>query len=81
MDSISKLRKFTYELLAEHGTEKSVTDSESLILSGLIDSLAVMEIVVFMESEFGIDFADLYFNQSNFDSIELMIDFVQKHRP
>ena len=34
-----------------------VDDGENLVRSGLIDSLALLEIVSFLESEFGVDFS------------------------
>jgi acyl carrier protein len=80
MSAHTKLRRLITELLAEDGIDQEFSDSESLILSGLLDSLAVVQIIVFMESAFDIDFSDIYFDQGGFDSIELMLDFLHKHR-
>ena len=53
------IKKFISTLLEEHGHTDEVDSSESLILSGLLDSLAVVHIVVFLEEQFGIDFSDI----------------------
>lgn len=78
MDSRQKIRNHIQTLLAEHGHDEPVEDGDSLILSGLLDSLAVIHIVVFMEKEFSIDFSDAYFDQSYFDTINDMVEFVAK---
>ena len=75
------INEFIDKLLKEHGHTGEVGSSESLILSGLLDSLAVIHIVVFLEEQFGIDFADIYFDQASFNSIDQIMDFVQTNRP
>ncbi|MFH2124451.1 MAG: acyl carrier protein [Pseudomonadota bacterium] len=63
------LRKFIQSLLAEYGETSDVKDDDSLVLSGLLDSLAVLRIVVFLEQEFALDLADQGFDQHDFDSV------------
>jgi acyl carrier protein len=74
------INEFIHKLLNEHGYNNEVAPSESLILSGLLDSLAVIHIVVFLEEQFGIDFSAVYFDQSSFDSIDQITDFVQTNK-
>lgn len=80
MDIHTRLHEFISQLLQEHGYRKAFDDDQSLILSGLLDSLAVIHIVVFMEKEFGVDFSEVYFDQDQFDSINLMVKFIQEHQ-
>ena len=75
------IREFIQKLLNEHGYKDEVTPSESLILSGLLDSLAVIHIVVFLEQQFGIDFSEVYFDQASFDSIDQITNFIQANKP
>lgn len=75
------ISEFIHKLLREHNYDDEVTPSESLILSGLLDSLAVIHIVVFLEKNFGIDFSDVYFDQASFDSIDQILNFVQTNKP
>jgi acyl carrier protein len=80
MNEQTAIKTFIKKLLHEHGYVEEVSNSESLILSGLLDSLAVIHIVVFLEEHFGIDFSAVYFDQSSFDSIDQITDFVQANK-
>ena len=64
-----------------HGHTEAINGDDSLILSGLLDSLAVVHIVVFLEQQYSIDLSDLYFDQATFDSIELIVEFVLENQP
>lgn len=81
MNIRQNIRDFVSQLLVEHGHTEEINDDESLILSGLLDSLAVVNILVFLEQQYSIDLSDLYFDQSTFDSIELMVEFVLENQP
>jgi acyl carrier protein len=81
MTAQETISAFIRHLLKEHNYDDEVATSESLILSGLLDSLAVIHIVVFLEEQFSIDFSDVYFDQASFDSIDLILDFVQANKP
>ncbi len=70
------VHEFVRGLLSEHGHSQDINDDESLILSGLLDSLAVVHIVVFLEKTFNIDFAEIYFDQTSFDSVNQILDFI-----
>jgi methoxymalonate biosynthesis acyl carrier protein len=75
------IRDFVSQLLAEHGHTETINDDDSLILSGLLDSLAVVNILVFLEQQYNIDLSELYFDQASFDSIELIVEFVRENQP
>ena len=81
MSDQETISEFIRHLLKEHNHDDEVATSESLILSGLLDSLAVIHIVVFLEKQFSIDFSDVYFDQSSFDSIDQILNFVQANKP
>ncbi|OGQ97985.1 MAG: hypothetical protein A2521_03335 [Deltaproteobacteria bacterium RIFOXYD12_FULL_57_12] len=69
MDTKVRLREFLQALLAEYGEGPDFEDDDSLVLSGLLDSQAVLRIVVFLEDEFGLDLAAHGFDQNEFDSL------------
>jgi acyl carrier protein len=50
--------------------------SESLILSGRLQSLDVLDIVVFLEQRFGIDVSE-GFGQAQVDSVEEIMNFLR----
>ena len=62
------ISEFIHRLLREHSYDDKVATSDSLILSGLLDSLAI-------------DFSELYFDQASFDSIDQILEFVQVNKP
>jgi len=65
-----KIRLLIEDLLQRKGDLHAFADSDSLVLSGRLDSLDVLEIVAFLEREFGIDFGDHPFDQQILDSID-----------
>jgi acyl carrier protein len=68
--SRARVRAFIRELLGTRGDDGSLDDSESLFVSGRLESIAAVELVCFMENEFGIDFVDMEFDISIIDSID-----------
>lgn len=75
-----KIRKCVELMLTEHGDDASFGDDESLIDSARLDSLAVVKLVSFLESAFGVDFAKLEFDPKRFDSIDAMTAMVEESR-
>ncbi|MDH4131085.1 MAG: acyl carrier protein [Gemmatimonadota bacterium] len=57
-----------------------LSDDDHLIQSGLIDSLAVLEIVAFLEQEFGVDFAEGGIDPSRLATINRILDLVAQQR-
>ncbi len=51
-------------------------DDASLLEEGIIDSMNVMELVSFIENEFGVTVNDLEIVPDNFDSVNKMSAFV-----
>jgi acyl carrier protein len=56
-------------------------DADSLVLSGRLDSIDILQIVVFLESNYSIDFADREFDQEDFDSIARILALVELRAP
>jgi acyl carrier protein len=54
-----------------------VADYDDLLESGVIDSLGVLELVAFLQQEFGIAISDDDLTPENFKSIECMAQFVE----
>lgn len=63
------LREFLKSSLADKGDVASLADDSSLFLSGRLDSLAMTNLVMHLESNFGIDFVDINFDVELIDSI------------
>lgn len=71
------LRNFLQELLVEYGETGDISDDTSLLISGMLDSLAVLRIVVFLEQEFGLDLSDRGFDQNDFDSVTSIMRMIE----
>jgi acyl carrier protein len=56
--------------LQRKGRLDPVGDTDSLLISGMLDSVDVLEIATFLEEQFGIDFADRDFDAGDFDTID-----------
>ncbi len=55
-----------------------LTDDELLFSSGLVDSFALVSLMMFIETEFGFRIAPTEVNLANFDSIERIAGFIDR---
>ncbi len=74
------VRKIVALLLAQRGDNYPFEDTDSLVLSGRLESLAVMDLAVFLETTFGVDFSRVEFNQADFDSVDSIVALVARER-
>ena len=59
----------------------SFDDKTSFLERGIIDSTGVLELVTFVENEYGITVADDDMVPANFDSIDALVAFVARKQP
>ncbi|MBF0583882.1 MAG: acyl carrier protein [Magnetococcales bacterium] len=57
---------------------ENINDNDGLVKSGLIDSLAMLEIIDFLESEFGIDFSETGIDPVELESIHKILNLIEK---
>jgi acyl carrier protein len=74
----TKVRGFIDNLLRERDDTVGFSDSESLFESGRLESLAAVEVVVFLEEEFGVDFSKIDFQIDLIDSVDLITNFCEE---
>ena len=60
--------------------KRGVTDSDLLLETGVLDSLGILDVVQFIETEFGLHIEDDELLPENFQSIQNLSEFVQKKR-
>jgi acyl carrier protein len=53
-------------------------DDESFLGSGIIDSLGVMQLVSFLETEFSVQVQDVDLVPENFDSVERVAAYIER---
>jgi acyl carrier protein len=58
--------------------KKTLSDDESLLGSGVIDSTGVLELIAFLEGRFQVKFADNELVADNFDSVTKIVLFIQR---
>lgn len=57
----------------------TLDEGDGLVSSNLIDSLALLEIIGFLEQEFGIDFSDTGVDPDRLASIAEILDLIERH--
>ena len=72
-----KVRHFISENFLFREDRTTIGDSESLLDAGLIDSTGVLELVGFLEKDFGLTMADAEIVPENLDSIKSIVTFVK----
>ncbi len=81
MNTRNELRAHVKQLLANKGDQEPLGDTDSLVLSARLDSIDILQIVVFLENSYGIDFADQEFDQEDFDSIARILTLIELRAP
>lgn len=76
MDDKHKLREFLADLLRHKGDVDGFADSDPLMTSGRLQSIDTLELVVFLEQQYGIDFAERGFDQNELDSVDNIMAFI-----
>jgi acyl carrier protein len=77
MDHREEIRKYLKELLQQKGDKQPFADDASLLLSGRLASVDAVEIVVFLEEKFGVNFAEIGFDQELIDSVNAIDSLIQ----
>jgi acyl carrier protein len=76
------IRAKVIELATRRGGHdiSNLADDEILPATGLLDSAAILELVVWYESEYNLSLREEDINIDNLGSINSMIDFLMSHR-
>jgi acyl carrier protein len=60
--------------------QKEIKDDDPLLDGGIIDSLGVLDLINFSEREFGITISDEDLLPDNFQTINGIVDFIERKR-
>ena len=77
---LADLKAFLLTIQKPNKPVDSVGMDERLVSSGLVDSLAIMQIVVYLEEQYGIDFAASGFDPDRLASMGSIIDLIEQAR-
>ena len=72
----ARIRGYILENLLFTDDPSQLPDDASLLDRGIIDSTGVLEIVLFLEEQFGIKVKDSDMLPENFDTVDRMVRFV-----
>ncbi len=76
-EMISTLAHFIAEEILRQ-PNREIAATEPLISSGLIDSLSLMDLALFVEDTFGVRIEDTELNADTFDSLEALAALIQR---
>lgn len=71
-----KIRNFMFENFMYGYDENEFSDESSFLEFGILDSTGIMELVVFIESEFDMEVADTEIIPENLDSVNCASQFI-----
>ena len=63
------VRELIESLLRRKGDQNGFVDSDSLIVTGRLDSVDTIALLLFLEKEYGIDFVERGFDRYELDSV------------
>ena len=72
------VRKFVEDNFLYRAGVKSFSDDTSFLATGLIDSTGILELVLFVETTFGIKVADEEMLPENLDSVAQLCAYVRR---
>ena len=75
-----RIRQFVQQNFCIEDASRLGADT-SLIAEGIVDSTGMLEVIVFLESEFGIRISDVETVPENLETIGRMAAFVETKRP
>jgi acyl carrier protein len=70
------IREYLQNLLRQTGDRNGFADSDSLVMSGRLDSVDTLDLVVFLEEKYGIDFAERGFDKNDLDSLDSIMSMI-----
>ena len=77
MKGKADVRAFVHNLLVSKGDSQPLTDDDPLFLSGRLQSIDAVNIVMFLEEQFAVDFAKTRFTQEQIDCIDSICALIQ----
>jgi acyl carrier protein len=76
MDTAEVVEKFILDDLLSGSRSTPIDPNESLVSSGVIDSLAILRLIAFLEEKFAIVVEDDEVIPENFDTVNMIVEMV-----
>jgi acyl carrier protein len=72
LEAKAKVRAFLEKFIQDHDFQ----DADNIFALGLVNSLMAMQLVLFLEKDFGAKFTNQDLNLKNFRSVDAMVDLL-----
>jgi acyl carrier protein len=79
-ESVQDIKTRTKNFLFRFVRKRNLADSDDFFASGMVNSLFAMQLVLFVEKEFGIKVQSEDLDLKNFRTVEAISGFVEKKR-
>ena len=80
MTDTQKIRSFILDTFLFTDDPSALSDDESFLDRGIIDSTGVLELVMFLEEEFGVSVDDADLTPESLDSVRSVGAFLERKR-
>jgi acyl carrier protein len=80
LDSKETVRGFIKSTFLFGAPDAKLNDGDSFLETGMIDSTGILELVAFVEDQFGIEVADTELVPENLDSVEKLVAFIERKK-
>ncbi len=77
--NVQTIERFILDDLLQ-GDRKTISMDEPLISSGVIDSLAMLKLIGFLEQELGLTIGDGEVAPENFETLRNILEFVERKK-
>jgi acyl carrier protein len=78
MNRSEHIRHFLAENFFVGSDVSQLSDEDSLLEKGIVDSTGILDVVSFVEETFGVRVADADITPENFDTIQRLADFIER---
>ncbi len=74
----SQMRNYVIQRLRMKGDGATLSDEDLLFTSGRLDSLDAIEIIMAIETDYGVNFSEIDFDLTRLDSIAAIADLIDR---
>jgi len=78
MSTEAKVREYILENYLFTNDQNALMNEDSFLDKGIIDSTGILEIIMFLEDEFGVKVEDEEMIPENLDSVKNIVSFIQR---
>lgn len=80
MDRKKQIRDFILENYLFTNEDSALSNDQSLLEAGIIDSTGILELIAFLQETFGLTVDDDEMIPDNFDSVDRIVSYVSRKK-